>query len=689
MLRSGLLASAMLCGSAASGQAPKPPPAPEQIIIVTGSGLKPSRGEDVFNVTNMDRERLTGSASNRLEDILRDIPGFQLFRRSDARSANPTSQGATLRALGGNASSRALLLLDGVPQADPFGGWVSWPAFDPQRLGLVRVTRGGGSGANGPGALAGTIELSSATPAQARGAGGSLAYGSRDGIDAHADLGLRLGTGFLAVSGAYGRGDGFIPIVPGQRGPIDRPSPYEQASFTVRAVAPLAAGTELQANGLLFRDERERGTAFSAVRTNGADASLRLVGRRWSLLAYVQTRDFYNSFASANSARTSVSRVSEQVSVPSTGLGARFEIRPRIGRALVLRLGGDWRQTSGETEELFAFVAGAGTRGRNAGGRSRTLGAFSEASWTGETLILTAGARLDRWAIRDGFLREHVLATGAVLTDTIFPDRSGWEPTGRAGLAWRIGGGLTLRGAAYLGWRLPTLNELYRPFRVGADATAANATLDSERLNGVEAGLDWQQGRGPRIGITLFANRLEDAIANVTLGQGPGTFPGVGFVAAGGQFRQRQNLDAIVARGVELDARLERGPWTVAAGYSFVDAEVGADGPAAPLDGLRPAQTPRHAFSASLAWVGGKGERASLVGRYVSAQYEDDFNTQRLDGAFTLDVTASWPLSGPLSIEARAENLFDATVEAGISGEGVIERATPRTLWIGLRLGLR
>src|SRR3712207_6834388 len=175
-----------ICAAPALAQEPE--------IVVTGQGLAAGLGEDVYDTVVIGRDRLTGSASNRIEDILRDVPGFQLFRRSDARTANPTSQGATLRALGGNASSRALLLLDGVPQTDPFGGWVSWPAYDPWRLGEVRVTRGGGSGANGPGALAGTIELISAGPAELRGAQGSLAYGSRDGIDAHAGLGLGLGS---------------------------------------------------------------------------------------------------------------------------------------------------------------------------------------------------------------------------------------------------------------------------------------------------------------------------------------------------------------------------------------------------------------------------------------------------------------------------------------------------------------
>ena len=98
-------------------------------IVVTGRGLSAPAGDAVFDIVEIGRDRLANSASNRLEDVLRDVPGFQLFRRSDSRSANPTSQGATLRALGGNASSRVLLILDGVPQTDPFGGWAPPGSF--------------------------------------------------------------------------------------------------------------------------------------------------------------------------------------------------------------------------------------------------------------------------------------------------------------------------------------------------------------------------------------------------------------------------------------------------------------------------------------------------------------------------------------------------------------------------------
>lgn len=659
-MRLTVLSLLFLSSAAAAQEAP---------IIVTGRGLAEAQGDAVYDIVTLDRDRLTGSASGRLDELLKDVPGFQLFRRSDARSANPTSQGATLRALGGNASSRALLVLDGVPQTDPFGGWVFWPAFDPRRLGEVRVVRGGGSGVYGPGALAGTIEMMSAGPADLGGVTGVVSYGSRESADISASLGSRVGAGFVTMSGQYARGDGFIPVVEDQRGPVDRVSPYEQASLSARALVPVSAQIELQASGLLFRDRRERGTAFSANETEGADASLRLVGRDWSLLGYWQDRDYYNSFASVGAGRASVSQVSEQYDVPSTGLGARAEYRPAIG-PVELRIGADWRRTDGATREYYSLVSPAGPNRRAAGGLAETVGAYAEGTWVDGPLTVTAGGRIDRWSIRDGFLDEAVVRTGAVITDTDYPDRSGWRPTGRAGAAYQLADAVSVRGAAYLGWRLPTLNELYRPFRVGNETTLANPELAPERLHGAEAGLDWRPVVGARLSVTSFWNVLEDGIANIT---------------AGTNLRRRGNLDRIEAKGVELDAAWQSGDWSLGGGYSYASAKVRASGAALPLDGARPAQTPSHTASARVAWRR-DGTGAALSARYVSSQFEDDLNQIRLPDALTFDAVASLRVAEGIAVEGRVENLTNARVVAAISSDGLIERATPRTLWIGLRV---
>ncbi|MEN2710434.1 TonB-dependent receptor plug domain-containing protein [Sphingomonas sp. NPDC092331] len=659
-------------------------------IIVTGRGLAAPPGDAAYDVVTIARDRIAGTASGRLEDALRDAAGLAQFRRSDSRSAHPTSQGITLRGLGGNASSRALLLLDGVPQADPFGGWVAFPAYLPIRLAGARIVRGGGSGYAGPGALAGTIELESGSPAQLGRLSLDALGGSRDSLDLAGVGAVELGHGFATLAGQYARGDGFTPIVAAERGPVDRPAPYEQAAIALRAVTALGADTELQANLSAFSDHRDRGVDFTQVKSEGADASLRLVGRGtwgWSALAWFQTRGFASGFASVNDARTVAAPTLDQYAVPATGLGARLEIAPPVGGGVTLRLGGDLRRVSGRTEELFTYVAGSPTRRRVAGGESLTVGGFADASYERGPLTLSLGVRLDHWDIADGSLLETLLAPGPVITSSRFPDRRGWEATGRAGAAYRLGG-VTLRAAAYRGWRLPTLNELYRPFRAGADATAANAALDPERLTGAEIGMDWRPVAALTLRATGYWNRLDGAIANVTLAQGPGSFPGVGFVSAAGFYRQRGNLDAVTARGVELDGRWAAGPLSLAASYAFTDSRVSASGAAASLDGLRPAQTARHQASATLGWARGDAG-ASLTARYAGPQFEDDQNSRTLKGAFTLDAAAALPLAHGFALQARAENLLDAEVQAGISGPGVIERALPRTLWLGLRLKLR
>ena len=682
----GDLAPLLLLAAPAGAQQAAPPAASPE-IVVTGRGLDESPGDRAFDVVTLDRARIEADAADRLESVLADAAGLQQFRRSDSTSANPTSQGLTLRGLGGNAASRALLVLDGVPQTDPFGGWVAFPAYALDRLGRIRVTRGGGSGFQGPGALAGTVELESATPTDLDRLAGRVSYGSRAAVDAQGSAALVRAGGFATLSGAYARGDGFIPTVAESRGPVDRPAPYEQASGAARAVLGLGGATELQVNASAFTDRRERGTAYTANSSDGADASVRLVGRGrwgWSALGYLQTRAFASSFAGINAARTTATQTLDQYNTPATGLGARAEVQPPVGAHATLRLGADWRDVAGRTQELFTFVAAQPTRRRVAGGENRTAGLFADGSWDTGPLTLTAGGRVDWWRIADGALVERPIAGGAALTDARYPDRDGTEATGRAGVALRPVTGVTLRAAADRGWRLPTLNELYRPFRVGADATAANAALAPERLGGWEAGATLAPVRAVSLAATWFDNRLADAIANVTAGRGPGTFPQVGVVGAGGVFRLRENLDAIRSRGVELDASWRPGPASATLSWSHVAARVEAAGAAAALDGLRPAETPRDQVAASLGWRRG-GWAASATLRHVARQFDDDQNLTTLAPATTLDAYLALPLTRALAIEARAENLADARVEAGISGADIVERATPRTLWLGLR----
>ena len=658
---------------------------PRDFIVVEGGVLgKPlsDRADPVRFIMSVDQE--TGQ---RIENIVRDIPGWQQFRRSDARSANPTSQGLTSRGLGGNAASRALLILDGIPQSDPFGGWINWTAFDSLNLKGMRIIDGGGSGTDGPGALAGTIQMST-TRAYSRAA---IAYGSRNSVDADLNIGITTDDGLsgMALDANYSRGDGFIPIVASQRGAVDFAAAYQSYGLGARFVAHTDEVGRVEATIRAFDDRRSRGIPFSGNRNSGVDASVRVLpdiaGMSSMFLAYAQLREFSSEFGSISADRKSAVQTLDQFDVPSTGYGARFEIRPLEGgfyNDREVRLGLDWRRTSGETRENSNYVAGLPTRSRTAGGWNETIGAYAEWSATVGNHSMAASLRADHWSINDGH-RKEVNIGGAVRSDDRFPNRDGWEWTGRLSGKWWLSDPVSVTTSVYHGWRLPTLNELYRPFRVGTDATAANEALQPERLSGGQIKLEDNIG-GLDGSLTVFWNRLDNVIANVSLGQGAGVFPGVGFVAAGGIYRQRQNLDRIVSKGIEIDTSFDLGSDVVVGfGYAYVDARVRGAGVAAPLNGLRPAQVPLHSGNVSIAW---SDDGFSTTGklRYLGRQFEDDANSRVLKDALTADLSFSYALTEKLDVQLRGENLFDAQVEAAISSAGIIERANPRTLWIGL-----
>ncbi len=665
---------------------PAPAAAQEAPIVVTGSALPAARGEAAYGAETVGRERLANDASRRLETILSDIAGFQQFRRTDSRAANPSTQGATLRALGGNAASRALVLVDGVPQADPFGGFIPWSALNPDRFARVRVTRGGGAGAFGAGAVAGTIEIESGGRGDHPAVSGTVGSGSFGASEISGGLTAKLGAGFATVNAGWARSDGYPLIAASQRGPADVTARYDAWNLALRAAAPLSSAIELQASALVFDDHRLRGLAGTGSRSRGADASIRMVAHgRWGVeaLAYVQERGFTSGFVGVDAARTTVTPTLDQYATPALGLGGKVEIRPPLPRALSLRLGADIRRAEGQTNERFRYLAGAFTRLRRAGGVNTTSGAFAEAGADLGPLTLTGGARIDRWTIAQGFLTEVPIGGGAATLDQRFADRSGTETSLRGGAVLGVAAGLTLRAAAYQGFRVPTLNELYRPFRVGADATAANGALGLEHLSGFEGGAVLDRGT-LRLAVTAYDNRLAGAIANVSLGTGPGTFPQVGVVAAGGIFRQRQNVDAIHVRGIEASARAAFGAFSLNAAYAYSDARVRASGVALALDGRRPAQSPLHQGSATLAYAGHAFD-ASITARYAGARFDDDVEARRLPPATTIDTTISLRITDTLHVTLRGENLLDEQIVSGISGNGIADLGTPRTLWLGLR----
>jgi len=644
---------------------------PADAIVVTGHGLRDAPAATAYDITKIPRAALIDSPSGLLEDALENVAGLQEFRRSDSRSANPTAQGVTLRSLGGNAAARTLVLLDGVPMVDPFFGSVPFSAMAPGRLGSVNVMRGGGMGAFGAGAVAGTINMDSADARTLGLFSGQALVDNRAESALSATVAPQLGEGFAEISGDWNTGQGFWTTPTAQQVPASARAAYNDWSVSARGVAPLTPDIELQGRIMAFDDKRTLRFAGANSINSGQDASVRLVGRgawQFDALAYVQARDFSNIVDAASSnARPLISL--NQRSTPATGIGGKIELRPPVGSAQVLRIGVDEHRADGQLyEEAFVVPSGAAKEFHHDGGTNDDFGAFAEDDIKLGRLTLTAGAREDHWAIDNGFIVT-TKPNGAVTTNAHYADREGWSASGRGGAVWAPVALLSLRASAYTGFRAPTLNELYRTYTVSPVTYDANPNLIAEQLKGYEGGVDVTPLAGVRLSGTAFYNRVEHAIANVTIGT---------------NLDMRQNVNAIRARGLEFDASATHGAFSLNASLALTDAVVEA--PGATINGLRPAQTPKNAWNVSATWAPHQGWKLGANVRHVGAQYEDDLNSYVLPAATTLGAFAQVPIKGRVSLILRAENITNETVETR-NLAGSIDLGTPRTLWAGIRIG--
>ena len=643
-------------------------------VTVTAAQLPEPVGQAAFSAVTLDSAAL--ARNGRLDAALEVVPGLSLFRRNSSLSANPTVQGVSLRAIAPSGAGRALVLLDGVPLNDPFGGWVIWSALPYEDIARAEIVRGAGAGPYGAGALTGTISLSErdgAGVSVADVSGGELGT-ARAGVSGGADIGpVHL---FASASGE--QSDGWVPVMPAQRGAADRPLWFNGGSASLRAEMPLGDGMSAAARIGWYDEARGNGLEFGKAGAHGAIASLTLARSAeaapfgWRLQGWMVASDLTNMFVSLAPDRSSASPVNDQYATPALGWGVDAAALGNFGR-LRWEVGGDLRDDSGESRETYFALAGVFQNNRRAGGRMIVGGLYAETAYDTGAWLLTAGVRGDEWATSQGHLVETKRATGAVLTADYPKSRSGIVPTGRIGVRRNFIDGEYLRAAAYAGFRPPSLNELYRPFRVGNDVTNANAALLPETLYGIELG--WGgEADGYSWNATLFWNRLHNAIANVTIGTS----------SAGGALRRRQNAGNIDAPGFEGSVSKHFEDFTLRAAVSLSAARVHARGAAAQLDGKRPAQAPFATITAGADWQPLEPLTLSAALRFESARYDDDLNTRRLGSAFVLDLRAAWNFSEDWSAFVAIDNATDANIATAIDSSGITDYAAPRTVSVGL-----
>jgi outer membrane receptor protein involved in Fe transport len=645
-------------------------------LTVTANRTGTRLVETPTSVVVLSPQDLAVTAGLATDDKLRQVSGFSLFRRSDSRTANPTSQGASLRGLGASGASRALVLADGFPLNDPFGGWVYWDRIPSVEIESIEVASGGASHLYGSDALGGVVNVLR-QPVDRNAFTLETSYGNEDTPDVSFTGSHEAGNWAGAISGELFRTDGYIDVPLSLRGLVDTPVNSEHASGEAMVERKVGQNASVFARGSLLGEQRQNGTPLTPNRTTIRELDL---GANWNsqelgefrLGSYVSRQVYNQNFSAVALDRNSEFLTREQ-RVPAQQVGFSAQWTRSLGARQNLVAGAEEWNVHGESDEI-GFSQGLASSRSQAGGRENNWGAYGEdmISITRRTLLTLSG-RVDRWLNFRAFSAK-LPFSGAGGTVTPFPDRSESFFSPRLAVLQRVTSKVSLTGSAYRSFRAPTLNELYRSFRVGNIVTQANDQLLAERLTGAEAGAivtGWDQHfmlRG-----NFFWSDITRPIANVTLSVAPDLIT-----------RQRQNLGRTRSRGVEVEAdeRLSNAI-TLSGSYEYTDATVTSFSANPALVGLWLPQVPHHQFTLQARYVK-PFVLVGVQGRYVGNQFDDDQNLLPLERFFALDAIVSHSLRPGVEVFVAGENLLNQQYQIGRTP--VLTVGPPILARAGLRL---
>ncbi len=648
-----------------------------QTVVVSETHTSQQLTDLPAQITVLSAEEISQSTALTLDDLLKQVPSFSLFRRSSSLVSQPTTQGVSLRGIGASGVSRTLVLLDGVPFNDPVGSWVYWSRIPRLEIEKIEVDEGGVSSLYGSSAMAGVIEIATRQPSAPTFEVEGL-IGTRGTVDVDFFAGDRRGPISYRSGGTLFRTAGYKTVPEVFRGPVDINATSQHETLDGRIAYHPSNVAQFFVGGAFFNEVRGNGTPLqnNSTRASSLHAGLRAHtndGSDWQANFFAFTQRFRSTFSSI-----ALNRASERLSLrqdePAHGIGGNVQWSRLLPGSQLLAIGVDGRETYARNQENVFPTPPAGAMSRQIPANQAFLGAFFQDFWTPwRRLNILFGARLDYW--KNYGASQTVIAASATRT-TLYRNSSNTTITPRAGLVFRATGSLSLRAAFYQGFRAPTLDELYRSFRVGNIVTNANPALGPERVIGYEFGMNYQITPTLFWRLTVFNDRLNNPVSNITVSN-------TGDVI----MRQRENLGNVNIKGVEAEVDYRVLPkWKVQGRYLFDQARVGSF-PANPsiVGNLLP-QVPKHRASALVSRFRPSLFDVALETRFESSRFDDDRNTLNLGRYFVLNLGLSRVIGEHWKAFVNIENVLN--YKYAVQATPIKQIGTPLLITGGVRFRL-
>jgi outer membrane receptor protein involved in Fe transport len=656
----------------------------EPATVLETVTVTPGRGEqrviDVpASVSVLQGSDIRQSPAVVADDVLRQVPTFSLFRRTSSLSSHPTTQGVSLRGLGPSGVSRTLVLIDGIPFNDPFGGWVYWTRVPLEGVDRIEVVDGSSSSLYGNYAMGGVINIVSSRAA-ARTVQIKPQYGNRNSPKLDVFGSDVWGKVSAVVEGGAFDTDGFPIVIASERGRVDNKAAVDFANFNAKLDYNPSSSLNAFVRAGYFRENRDNAKASTIdgteegndtrwTHTSGGIRALMPDASDLQARVYVDVETFHSNFLAVPAATParSIGRMTLNQKVPTKSVGTAVQWGRAFGAHHFVQAGGDWRWVEGESQEdgLDATSGLTVTLRRLSGGAQRSLGFFVQDIVNPvANLTVTLSGRVDRWRNYDAHNLENNVPSGTPTAgNRLLPDRDDTVFSPRAAAVYRVTDRLNVWGSVTTGFRAPTLNELYRQFRVGTVLTLANDQLGPERLVGGEAGVNLLPARHVSVRATWYDNHLRNPVSNVTRS-----------TVGANVTQQRDNLGRTRIQGVQTEVEFRPlSSVRLSGGYLYNHATVKEFAANPALVGNFIPQVPRHRGSLQGTLTSPRVASVTVGLQFVGRQFDDDQNIRVVPGeskpglpGFTLaDVMVTRGITRNVDAFVGCQNLFDTEYIVG------------------------
>ncbi|NCC23813.1 MAG: TonB-dependent receptor [Deltaproteobacteria bacterium] len=605
------------------------------------------------SVTVLTSEQLMASPFDRVEDILRSVPGMYNFRHY-ALQTNGIYSPMKLRGVGNN---RLLILVDGVPQNDNFNNaiaWVAWGHIPKHVIERIEIVRGPASALYGSEGLGGVIHIITKKPSEERQTLVRGAAGTAETYDAHGFYSQKFGDFGAMAAGGYAKSNGFYLQ--------EDPASYNIKRYRkvwqglVKATYDFTPASNLSFAALYYDHDMGQGREYfhndCQLDQYWANFSHATDAFGLKALLYLNRADKTAYQDSANDNYSSAFRDEKFKGTYTWGgdlQGTLLNLDPAL-----LTIGASYKEAVWKYDEDYHGSS------RDAGGKGtqRFVSPFAnlDLKFLDEQLIFNVGARYDWIQTSNGANWDTAASAGKKPYDNSYDTKTEGSFSPKLGVAWHPDDRTTLRASGGKGFRAPSLFELYKVHVRGGGTyyREANPDLDPEQIWSYDVGAerfltDQLWGR-----VTFYQSFARDYIGDRLTGTGS---------FGGGKTRYEYKLDNISKvdiYGIESELQWYATNFlTLFANYTYNVSRVAKDKNNSSIEGNTLPNDPRHNAHAGFHYKNPKWFNLSMYANYYADIYFDNENTLKNDDYWTLDSSISRRLTDNFTIYFNAENIFD------------------------------